>query len=345
MATLRGALRAGVGIAISVVSVYLVTQAISVDDTIQALGAASWYGIALTAGLLATDVLIRGLRWRALLAPIAVLPRPTVLAHLLVGYLANNALPARLGELVRAFSLGDREGISRSAIVGTVVVERLLDAGLLGISLLFGLAIVSSASILLVAGITGLAVGLVGLALLLAMTASGPHARLLDRVPAGRLRSTFHGLINGFSVIRSTSAMVEAVVLTVVAWAVTALAFAAAGTAVGLNLTVAEAILIAGAVNLATAIPAGPGYIGTFELAAVSVAAAIGISPAAGLAMAVIVHLATLVLTTTGGIGALLSLYVSREGAGVRSTGAAEPVTVMASETEAQDLASGSSQD
>jgi uncharacterized protein (TIRG00374 family) len=46
---------------------------------------------------------------------------------MLVGYLANNVLPARLGELVRSHYLGDREGISRSATLGTVVVERVVD--------------------------------------------------------------------------------------------------------------------------------------------------------------------------------------------------------------------------
>ena len=50
-----------------------------------------------------------------------------MLGYLLVGYLANNILPARLGELVRSHYLGDREGISRASALGTVVVERVVD--------------------------------------------------------------------------------------------------------------------------------------------------------------------------------------------------------------------------
>ncbi len=50
-----------------------------------------------------------------------------MLGYLLVGYLANNVLPARLGELVRSHYLGDREGISRASTLGTVVVERVVD--------------------------------------------------------------------------------------------------------------------------------------------------------------------------------------------------------------------------
>ena len=52
---------------------------------------------------------------------------PPMLEYLLVGYLANNVLPARLGELVRSHYLGDREGISRTTTLGTVVVERVVD--------------------------------------------------------------------------------------------------------------------------------------------------------------------------------------------------------------------------
>ena len=69
----------------------------------------------------------RGARWRALLAPIAVIPFRRVLGYTYQGYLANNVLPARLGELVRTHALGEGEGLSRTTVLGTVVVERIVD--------------------------------------------------------------------------------------------------------------------------------------------------------------------------------------------------------------------------
>jgi uncharacterized membrane protein YbhN (UPF0104 family) len=59
-------------------------------------------------------------------------------------------------------------------------------------------------------------------------------------------------------------------------------------------------------VNLATAIPAGPGYVGTFELAAVTIAASVGIPAEAALAFAVLVHATSLLLTSAGGAVALV---------------------------------------
>ena len=73
------------------------------------------------------DIGARGARWRALLAPIAPLPYRRVLGYTYIGYLANNVLPARLGELYRSHALGEGEGVSRTTVLGTVVVERVVD--------------------------------------------------------------------------------------------------------------------------------------------------------------------------------------------------------------------------
>ena len=106
------------------------------------------------------DVGARGARWRALLAPIAPLPYRRVLGYTYIGYLANNVLPARLGELYRSHALGEGEGVSRTTVLGTVVVERVVDTimvvaiaslavvvlsvrGVMGSAVLLGLAFVS----------------------------------------------------------------------------------------------------------------------------------------------------------------------------------------------------------
>jgi uncharacterized membrane protein YbhN (UPF0104 family) len=70
--------------------------------------------------------------------------------------------------------------------------------------------------------------------------------------------------------------------------------------------TMGQAALLAAGTNLATAIPAGPGYVGTFELAAVTIAASVGIARAPALAFAVLVHVTTLLITSVGGVVVLI---------------------------------------
>ena len=125
---LRGGLgRAILGIAISAVALGLVIRSVDLGAAWRVLQSAQPQWLVLLIGFACADVLMRALRWRVLLAPLADVRFRATLASLLVGYLANNVLPARLGEIVRSHDLGARTGVSRSTILGTIVVERVVD--------------------------------------------------------------------------------------------------------------------------------------------------------------------------------------------------------------------------
>ncbi len=70
---------------------------------------------------------IRAVRWRYLLAPVkSGLSDRNLFSGVMIGYAVNNVLP-RVGEFVRPYVLGRLENISKSAALGTVVIERILD--------------------------------------------------------------------------------------------------------------------------------------------------------------------------------------------------------------------------
>ena len=308
----RSLLRGGLGIAISVVSLYLVIRQVDLGAVGRVLGSAAPGWVAGVTACIAIDVVCRTVRWQGLLAPIQRVRFVPVLGYLLVGYLANNVLPARLGELVRSHYLGDRENMSRATTLGTIVVERVVDTAVLvaiasaAILLLHVRGVVASA-VLVGLGITGLLI--VGLAAAL-VAHRLPYAdravAAVERWPsvislAGRLRG-------GLAVAGRPRTVAVAVGWSVVAWSATVVGFAAAGHAVGMELTWGQAALLAAGVSLATAIPAGPGYLGTFELAAVQIAAVFGVGADPAVALAVLVHAVILVLTSAGGAVALLLL-------------------------------------
>ena len=105
-------------------------------------------------------------------------------------------------------------------------------------------------------------------------------------------------------------------VLSVAAWGCTVVAVLAAGQALGIELTVGEGALLAAGTNLATAIPSGPGYLGTFEYAGKTIAVAFGLPAARGLALALLIHVLTLAVTTVGGVAALIRLGWRRKSRG-----------------------------
>src|SRR5207244_7849345 len=93
-------------------------------------------------GLMAFTVLgfwIRAFRWRWLIAA----PRPPSNGRLfsatMVGFMANNLLPFRLGEFVRPMVLGRREALSRTRLLATIVVERVID--MITLLAIFGVAL------------------------------------------------------------------------------------------------------------------------------------------------------------------------------------------------------------
>jgi glycosyltransferase 2 family protein len=305
-------LRGGIGAAISVVAIWLVLRSVDVGQTIEILRAADLGWIGLVGGFVVIDLLMRALRWQRLVAPIGHVGFLPMLGYLLIGYLANNVLPARLGELVRSHYLGDREGLSRTTTLGTVVVERVVDFVVV-------VAIASAAILVLsVRGIVANAVlaGVALAALLAAGIAVGVAAHRLpgaDRIAAmasrwPRVTELAGKLRGGLAVAGKPRTLTEALALSVFAWGATVLAFAAAGQAVGIELTIGQASLLAAGVALVTAIPAGPANLGTFELAAVEIAKAVGVPQHEAFAIALLVHAAILAITSVGGLVALARL-------------------------------------
>ena len=306
----RPLLRALIGLAISAIALALVVRQVDLAAAWEVLREASPAWVAATIVCILLDVTLRAMRWRGLLAPIARLALRTVTASLLVGYLANNILPARLGELVRSHHLGDRTGISRASVLGTVVVERVVDTGVLVAIASAAIVVLSVRGIVASAVLLGLAAtGLLVAGLALALVAHRlPYAdrvvAALERRPA--VAQAASRLRGGLAVAGRPRTMAGAIGWTVLAWGATIVAFAAAGHAIGLELTWGQAALLAAGVSLVTAIPAGPGYVGTFELAAVQIAGAVGIGAEPAFALALLVHASILAVTSVGGVAAYL---------------------------------------
>jgi uncharacterized protein (TIRG00374 family) len=304
--------RGGIGVLISLACIYLVLREVDLRQTADLLGSArpAWLLLAI-AGIVA-DLVFRALRWQVLIRPIYPVPLRRLSAYMLVGYLANNVLPARLGELVRSHYLGDREGISRSATLGTVVVERVVDTVVLvGIGAA-AILILNVRGVVVSAILVGVAVaGLLCVALAVALAAhrlpgAGRASAFLNRWP--RFVGVATRLRDGLRVAALPGTVAAAALLSVAAWTCTVVAVLAVGQSLGIELTLGEGALLAAGTNLATAIPSGPGYLGTFEYAGQSIALAFGLGAAEGLALALLIHVLTLAVSSLGGAVALVRL-------------------------------------
>ena len=139
----RGAARGRwiIGIVVSLFFLWVAFRQVSdVGHLAEALGSANYLWLAPAVALYLLGLLVRALRWRILLLPIARIPTGPLFGILSIGFLVNNVLPARLGEIARAILVGRRHGVSRSAALATVVVERIFD----GVVMLLFLGVASA---------------------------------------------------------------------------------------------------------------------------------------------------------------------------------------------------------
>src|SRR5918998_450390 len=130
-----------VGIFVSIFFVYLAVRRVDVAESIRALTDVQpiLLGIAILVYLACFPIL--ALRWRLILRAQKVLSWREIMMPLFVGYMANNLLPARTGEVYRAHVLGRRARMSRSGVVASIVVERTFDGLMLVCSILLVLVL------------------------------------------------------------------------------------------------------------------------------------------------------------------------------------------------------------
>jgi glycosyltransferase 2 family protein len=311
-----GLVRGLIGIAISVAAFALILRQVDLARAADVLATATPGWVAFMVAMTSADLVLRAWRWQRLLAPIHLVRVPRMFAYLAVGYAANNVLPARLGELVRSHYLGDREGISRTTTLGTVVVERVVDTGMVVAIASLAIVILQVRGLIANAVLIGLAV--VGLlVVLLALLIVAHRLPGADRVTSfaarwPRVQDLAGKLHGGLAVAGKPRTLAQAIILSAAAWTATILGFAAGAQALGVQLTLAQAALLASGTALATAIPAGPGNLGTYDLAAATIAQTLGVPVNTAFAIALITHASTLLVTTVAGSVALLRLGWAR---------------------------------
>jgi len=308
------------GIPFSVGAAVVVVLGVDLDRTAAILRTADvgWLAIALVA--LGVQVVVRAARWRLLLPSDG--PDRVALARIvpvaLVGYLGNAVLPARLGDALRGVILARRESLPTAETVGSVILERVLDTLVLA-SVGIGAALaIGVADWIVGAAFVGVVVSFVGLVVLTAAP------RVLARIRIERLRLLIHvleRLVHGADVTHRRQRLVGAIGLCLIAWALDAALYWLVAAAIGFELAPAGAVLVSALTVLSTAIPSAPGYVGTFELAAVAATGAIGIDPSTGLAFALVAHAVAILPIAGAGTVALAAL-----GRDVRLAGAERAV-------------------
>jgi uncharacterized membrane protein YbhN (UPF0104 family) len=238
----------------------------SIPETTDALAALLAAG-----GLYAAATAARAERWYRILARSGVgARRGDAYGLTTVGYMGNNVLPARSGDLMRALLLVPVARAGKRSAVGTVVAERVLDVvalGLMFVAIAYGVlrGVPVPGALFVVLG-----VGAAALAVLVVAWFAFRRRELLRRgrefvrplASASRDLMSLHGA--------------ALLLLSFAIWTLEAAVYLAVARAVGLDMGPLDAVYVVAFTNLFAMVPAAPGYLGTFDAAVIFAVKSIG---------------------------------------------------------------------
>jgi uncharacterized membrane protein YbhN (UPF0104 family) len=263
--------------------------------------------LAVALGAYALATVLRGERWRGLLRDSAGrCSRGDAYALTTIGYMGNNALPARAGDVMKALLSARRTGVAKTETFGVLVAERMLDAAALG--LVFAVLVTT---LRLPLGVPGWALALVGAGLAVGAGA----AWLLGRrtAAAARVRSMAAALLAPSRRLWSRRGAAFLGV-SLVLWIVEGGVYAVLGAVAGVHLSLLDGLYVMALANIAALVPAAPGYVGTFDAAVLlGVSLVTSASHAAALEYVVLVRFVLFAPITIAGLVALVARYGGRQ--------------------------------
>jgi hypothetical protein len=309
----RRTLRVLIGIAVSAGLLYLVLRNVSPGQLLSHLRGTHWGWLALAAAANLAMVGARGVRWRSFFHPAAPAPWPLVSATA-VGFMGNNLLPLRAGELLRAFLAARSTGLSFWTSLATLAVERVLDA--LSILLILGAVVllVPVPPWLKAGALALLALDLAAMgALILLAGDRGRLAARIMRIP--RLGPTLTRWLSLFSVglqsLRPGPHLAPLVWWTVLIWVLNAGAVWASLRSLGLAVPASASLTVLTFTGIAVSLPSAPAYVGTVQFFVVQALAIYAITGVEAVSFSFLYHAANFIPLTLLGWACLLAQGIS----------------------------------
>ncbi len=314
------------GVVISALFIWLALRGLKLDAFLETLIHADYIWLLQGIAVYFIAVWVRAWRWHYLLRPVKQVPTRTMFPIVAIGYAGNNIFPARAGEVLRAVVLKRREGVSVSASLATVIVERIFD-GVVMLAFVFlnlpELAKLASSDSGFVGDIQTLAmwgagafVGALAAFLLAAMfprVTARVGLRLVYRLLPRRLHERTIGIMNkfldGLASLRSPFNALMVFLTSVIIWLLETGKYWFVMHAFSFQVSFFALMLMNGIVNLATTIPSAPGYIGTFDAPGIAVLTAYGVEQATAVGYTLVLHAALWLPITALGL-----YYMAREG-------------------------------
>ena len=333
--------RIWIGIIISIVALAIAFREIDLSQVWAAITGVNGWLLAASLLPLLLFVLLRAYRWRILFHPKQGLRIRNLLAVINIGYLLSNIFPARLGDVARAYLIGETEDVSRTAAFSTIVAERVLDALFAVIGFFIVLPFAPIPHWMIRSGLIVGAAALVAIVLFVVLARRREWTlRLLDRILQavhwpdaeamarfwGRLAARTHvrflaglpwadrprlagmagSLIDGLSGITTLRLGPPLLFWSAIIWADIAVYYWLVLLAFDSAQPFVAGLAVSSVTALGMTVPSSPGYIGVFEFLTRETMGLFGMEPEMALSYALVAHAIVYVVFTLLGVASML---------------------------------------
>lgn len=286
------------GLLLGAIFVYLSFRNTRWEEVLSRLAAIDLFPLAATLLLIILTQLLRALRWGILLRSLAPIGAADLIVITNIGLFSVVALPARLGEVFRAYLVTRKTSLPLSSVLATILVERVMDsltillmAGALLIFIPFPNWLITPAIVFSLVTLTLLGV----ITLVIAKRKNflqllTPFIERLSGRFADRVTDVIKSFIEGFSVLRQDNKLLQAALLSAVIWLLHVLVIFELFRAFGFALPLAAPFVLNVILILGIAIPAAPGFIGNWHYATILGLGFFGVSESEALSFAIVHH-------------------------------------------------------
>ena len=288
------------GIGISVFFLFLAFRKVNLHELRGAVENANYIYLMPAVLLTILSLWIRAFRWQYILQPVKEIRVSSLFSATMIGFMANNLLPARLGEFVRAYVIGQRENISKSSSFSTIVVERIFD----GLTLLSFLAIVlilfsfSSLGWLRNAAYIALFIYLFALGFLILLKVQTKRvlrcivfiSKPLPKKARLSVIKISGSFVDGLKILHNTKNIIASAILSLFVWLPSVFVIYFLLISFGIHLPVYASFVLMVILCIGGMIPSAPSFVGTMQFFCVVGLSLFAVSKSQALGFSIIYH-------------------------------------------------------
>ena len=247
------------GILISIIFIYILANEFNYNSFISILIEIDFLYLFTAIAVLMLSVYIRALRWSLYFDKKYGINVSTLFKFQLIGYFGNNILPLRLGEIMRAFFLGNKFKISKTNVFGTIILERVLDAA--GVLILIVVSFYLSSY-----NYNEFFIFIISLIILLLLIISFSFKKnKINYFSNSSLFNSLKNLLSGFSNLNIKN-LNYSFIYTILIWSCYVAIVFLVQLSINFDLNLLDSIFILIVSTFSLAIPSAPAGIGTFEM-------------------------------------------------------------------------------